>query len=122
VNFLFLTWPPVTDENPDRQTDIAEHLVRMRVDPEVRLRRLATLGALLDAGARSRPRGFAARLHGALPDWKELGSFLVWLVLAVVVVGALVAVTLAAASLLVMALWYVLRWLTALPRWLRDAA
>jgi len=122
VNFLFLTWPPVTDENPDRQTDIAEHLVRMRVDPEVRLRRLAALGALLDAGALSRPRGLAARFRGALPDWKELGSFMGWLVLAVVVVGALVAVTLAAASLLVMALWYVLRWLTALPRWLRDAA
>lgn len=120
VNFLFLTWPPVTEENVERQTGIASQLVRMRVDPEARLHRLAALGALLDAGMPLRPRGLAALVRKALREWKDLVSLLGLLVVAIVVVGALVAVTLAMASLLLMALWYVLRWLTALPRWLRS--
>jgi Zn-dependent protease with chaperone function len=118
VNFLFLDWPAVTPENAAQQTAAASYLVRMRLDPEVRLRRLAALGALLASGAPVRPSGLRARLSAALPDPKELGSFLGWLVLAVAVVGLLVAATLAAASLLLMALWYLLRWITAPLRWL----
>jgi hypothetical protein len=38
-------------------------------------------------------------------------------VIAPVLVAMLIAVTLAAASVLLIGLWYVLRWVTALPRW-----
>jgi hypothetical protein len=60
-----------------------------------------------------------ARLRGALPDGKELGTAIGWSVIALVLAALLVAATLAAASVLLIALWYVLRWVTALPRWMR---
>jgi hypothetical protein len=111
VNFLFPVWPAVTEEIAARETDIATLIVGMRLDPADRLERLAALGAQMEA-----------RPHRALPDWRELGSAIGWGMLAIVSAVILVGVTLAAASLLLMGLWYVLRWVTALPRWLRGAA
>ena len=111
VNFLFPVWPAVTDEIAARETDIATLIVGMRLDPADRLERLAALGAQMEA-----------RPHRALPDWRELGSAIGWGMLAIVSAVILVGVTLAAASLLLMGLWYVLRWVTALPRWLRGVA
>ena len=88
-------------------------------NPEVRLERLAALGAALESGATAAPHGLVARLRGALPDWKELGTAIGWSLIALVAVAALIAVTLAAASVLLIALWYVLQWVTALPKWVR---
>jgi Zn-dependent protease with chaperone function len=117
VNFLFPVWSPVTEQSAARQTEIAAYVVGMRLDPKVRLERLAALGAALDTGATAAPRGLVARLRGALPDGKELRTAIVWSVIALVLVAMLIAVTLAAASVLLITLWYVLRWVTALPRW-----
>jgi hypothetical protein len=60
-----------------------------------------------------------ARVRGALPDWRELGAAIGWGLVAIVGLAVLIAVTLAAASLLLMGLWYLLRWVTAAPRWHR---
>jgi len=119
VNFLFPVWSPVTEQSAARQTEIAANVVGMRLDSKVRLERLAALGAALESGATAAPHGLAARLRGALPDGKELGTAIGWSVIALVLVAMLVAVTLAAASVLLIGLWYVLRWVTALPRWIR---
>ena len=119
MNFLFPVWSPVTEESAARQTEIAAYVVGMRLDTEARLERLAALGAALESGATAAPRGLVARLRGALPDWKELRTAIGWTVIALVSVAVLIAVTLAAASVLLIALWYVLRWVTALPRWMR---
>jgi hypothetical protein len=80
------------------------------MDPADRLERLAALSALLETGP------------PAPADWKELGSAIMWGLLAIVSAIILVGVTLAVASLLLMGQWHVLRWVTALPRWLRGAA
>jgi hypothetical protein len=117
VNFLFPVWPPVTEESAARQTEIASYVVGMRLDPKVRLERLAALGAALESGASTPPHGLVARLRAALPDWKELGATVGWSLIALVGGAVLVAVTLAAASVLLISLWYVLQWVTALPRW-----
>jgi Zn-dependent protease with chaperone function len=119
VNFLFPVWSPVTEQSAARQTEIAAYVVGMRLDPKVRLERLAALGAALESGATAEPHGLVARLRGALPDWRELRTAIGWSVIAIVAVAVLIAVTLAAASVLLIALWYVLRWVTALPRWIR---
>lgn len=119
VNFLFPVWPPATEESAARQTEVAAYIVGMRLDTEARLERLAALGAALDSEETTPPHGLVARLRRALPDWKELGTVIGWSVIALVAVAALIAVTLAAASVLLIALWYVLRWVTALPRWVR---
>jgi hypothetical protein len=119
VNFLFPVWPPVTEQSAARQTEIAAYVVGMRLEPTARLERLAALGAALDSGVTSGPHGLVARLRAALPDWKELRTAIGWSVVALVAVAALIAVTLAAASVLLIALWYVLQWVTAIPRWVR---
>jgi hypothetical protein len=117
VNFLFPVWPPVTEQSAAQQTEIAAYVVGMRLDSKVRLERLAALGAALESGATAAPQGLWARLRGALPDGKELRTAIGWSVIALVLVAMLIAVTLAAASVLLIGLWYVLRWVTALPRW-----
>ncbi len=89
------------------------------LESKVRLERLAALGAALESGETAAPHGLMARLRDALPDWKELGTAIGWGVIALLSVAALIAVTLAAASVLLIALWYVLQWVTALPRWIR---
>jgi Zn-dependent protease with chaperone function len=122
VNFLFPVWPAVTEEIAARETDIATLIVGMRLDPADRLERLAALGALVEARPPVPRDALIDRVRRALPDWRDLGSAIGWGVLAIVSAIVLVGVTLAAASLLLMGLWYVLRWVTALPRWLRGAA
>jgi Zn-dependent protease with chaperone function len=122
VNFLFPVWPAVTEEVAARETHVATLIVGMRLDPADRLERLAALGAGVGTEPPASREGRIARMRRALPDRKELGSAILWGVLAIVSVIVLVGVTLAAASLLLMGLWYVLRWVTALPRWLRGAA
>ena len=119
MNFLFPVWPPVTEESAARQTEIASYVVGMRLDPKVRLERLAALGAALESEASTPPQGPVARLRAALPDWKELGTTVGWSLIALGGGAVLVAVTLAAASVLLIGLWYVLQWVTALPRWVR---
>ncbi len=119
VNFLFPVWPAVTDESAARQTEVAAGIVGMRLEPAARLERLAALGAILEAGVPVARPGPAARLRALLPDWRELGVAIGTGILAIAIVAMLIAVTLAAASLLLMGLWYLLRWLTAPPRWLR---
>ena len=119
VNFLFPVWSPVTEQSAARQTEIAAYVVGMRLDSKVRLERLAALGAALESGATAAPHGVGARLRGALPDGKEFRTAIVWSVIALVLVAMLIAVTLAAASVLLIGLWYVLQWVTALPRWIR---
>jgi Zn-dependent protease with chaperone function len=119
VNFLFPVWSPVTEQSAARQTEIAAYVVGMRLDPKARLKRLAALGAALDSGATTAPHGLVARFRATLPDWKELRTAIGWSVVALVAVAALIAVTLTAASMLLIALWYVLQWATAVPRWVR---
>jgi Zn-dependent protease with chaperone function len=122
VNFLFPVWPAVTEEIAARESDIATFIVGMRLDPADRLERLAVLGALLETGRPAQRRAILDRVRHAVPDWRELGAALGWGMLAIASAVILVGVTLVAASLLLMGLWYVLRWATALPRWLRGAA
>jgi hypothetical protein len=50
----------------------------MRLESKVRLERLATLGAALESGATAAPQEVVARLRGALPDGKELGTAIGW--------------------------------------------
>jgi Zn-dependent protease with chaperone function len=110
MNFLFPVWPPVTEENAARETEIATFVIGMRLEPEARLKQLAALGAAFESGAAAAPR----------EGWKELGLAVGWGLLGLASVAVLMAVTLAAASVLLMALWYVLRWVTVLPRWIRG--
>ena len=108
VHFLFPVWLPVTDQPASQFTTASTNVVGMRLDPEPRLRRLAMLGAMLADQQHVR---LAARIRAALPDWRELGSALGWGVVAVVLISILVAVTVLAASLLLLVPWYALRWL-----------
>jgi Zn-dependent protease with chaperone function len=119
VNFLFPAWPAVTGERAAGQTAVAAGIVGMRLDPAERLERLAALGASLQAGVPFARPGLAARLRAALPDRSELVEAIRGGFLAVGIVTLLIAVTLVAASLLLMGLWYLLRWLSAPLRWLR---
>jgi len=108
VHFLFPVWVPVTDQPVSEFTGASTNIVGMRLDPEPRLRRLATLGASMAGDTHVR---FASRVRAALPDWGELRTAVKWTILAILVVSLLMVVTLLAASLLLMLLWYVLRWL-----------
>ena len=74
VNFLFPVWPAVTEESAARQTEVAAYVVGMRLEPAGRLKRLAALGATLEAAAPGRHPGLVARVRDALPDGRELGA------------------------------------------------
>jgi Zn-dependent protease with chaperone function len=111
VYFLFPVWVPVTNQAASEFTGASANVVGMRLDPEPRLRQLAALGASMDADARVR---LGARIRAALPSWTELRAALGWLILAAVAVALLMAVTLLSASVLLIVLWYVLRWVAML--------
>ena len=113
VHFLFPVWVPVTDVPPSQFTTASTNVVGMRLEPEPRLRHLAELGAALEDTRRVR---FVERLRAALPNWRELGTAIGWGIVAVALIALLIAVTVLAASLLLLIPWYVLRWLTALTR------
>ena len=85
----------------------------MRLEPEPRLRQLAQLGAALQSTHRVR---LGERIRAAVPNWRELGAAVGWGIVAVVLIALLIAVSVVAASLLLLIPWYVLRWLTALAR------
>lgn len=106
ANFLFPVWVPISDQSAARQTEAAAHIVGMRLEAAPRLKRLQALGARLEsADTGPRPR-WRERLKQALPDRKELTTAVLWGMVALLGVGILLAVTLAAASLLLMALWW----------------
>lgn len=104
--FLFPAWVPVTaDVN---RTEAAANIIGMRLDPDPRVEHIVALGAMLDERV-TRPtwRTRLSRLGTA----KEVGLFLFWAVAATVVTTVLMAITLAAASLLLMGLWHLGRWI-----------
>ena len=106
--FLFPVWVPITDKSAASQTEAAAHIVGMRLEAAPRLKRLAALGARLDAGADLIPRGLAARIRDALPNGRELITAVGWGLLCVLLLGVLIGVTLAGASLALMLLWWAL--------------
>lgn len=105
--FLFPVWVPISEQSAARQTEAASNVVGMRLEPTPRLARLAALGAQLEAGAFPRP-GWRERLRAHAPDPRELGRFVGWGVVAILGVISLLVITLAAASGLLMALWWAL--------------
>ncbi|HET9512952.1 MAG TPA: hypothetical protein VFO95_03405, partial [Gemmatimonadales bacterium] len=106
ANFLFPVWVPITDQSAARQTEAAAHIVGMRLEAAPRLKRLEALGARLESADPGPRPGWRERLQQALPDRKELATALAWGLVALLGAGLLLAVTLAAASLLLMALWW----------------
>ena len=103
--FLFPVWVPVTEPNANR-TEAASNIIGMRLDPDPRVEDIVALGALLDMDVR-RP-GWRKRLE-RLGTWKDVGLFAFWAVAAVLVTAVLIVFTLAAASLILIALWHLLR-------------
>ena len=121
VNFLFPVWPPAAEETVKEATDVATFIVGMNLEPKARLAGLAALGASLNAGALDAPAPLTARAREALPSWKDLRGILLMGAVAIITLVALIAMTLAAAPVLLMVLWVVLGWFTAPLRWLRGA-
>jgi len=107
VHFLFPVWVPVTNQSASEFTGASTNVVGMRLDPEPRLRHLAALGASMEAPARVR---LASRIRAAWPSWTELRTALGWTILAGAAVLLLAVITVLSASLVLMLLWYVLRW------------
>jgi hypothetical protein len=107
VHFLFPVWVPADRPPNEEFPGASTYVARMRLEPEPRLRRLAALGASPEPQHHVR---LAARIRAALPSWRELGSFIGLAILAVALIATLVAVTVLSASLILMLLWYVLRW------------
>ncbi len=121
VHFLFPVWPAATVETAKEATDVAMFIVGMNLNPKARLVRLAALGASLQAGALDAPAPLLARIRDALPSWDDTRAVLLLGMTALLLVVALIAVTLAAASVLLMVLWVVLGWITAPLRWLSGS-
>jgi len=106
--FLFPVWVPITSEADANRTEAAANVIGMRLDPDPRVEDIVALGAMLDTDVR-RP-GWRTRLsrYGTA---KDVGLFATWTVAAIAITVVLIAVTLAAASLVLMALWHLGRWL-----------
>jgi hypothetical protein len=105
--FLFPVWVPISEHSAARQTEAASNVVGMRLEATPRLARLAALGAELETGHLPR-RGWWERLRALAPDPGELGRFVGWGVVAILGVTSLLVITLVAASLLLMVLWWAL--------------
>ena len=105
--FLFPVWTPVTDQNANRP-EAASNIVGMRLETEPRTESIVALGAMLDTQVR-RP-GLRTRL-ARLGTWKDLRTAVGWGIVAVTLSVVLMAVTLAAASLILMLIWSVGAWL-----------
>jgi len=114
VHFLFPVWVPATDQPASEFIPASTNIVGMRLDAEPRVRRLAELGATMEGGG-ARVR-LASRLRAALPDWGELRAAVKYSILATLTVSLLMVVTLLAASLMLMVLWYVLEWIASVVR------
>jgi hypothetical protein len=123
VSFLFPVWPAATrEETVNEATAVAAFIVGMNPDPKARLARLAALGARLNSGTPDGAVPQSARIRDALPSRDDLRAILVLATVAVLIVVALIAVTLAAASVLLMVLWVVLGWVAAPLRWAVGSA
>jgi Zn-dependent protease with chaperone function len=110
VNFLFPIWDPAVDSDQTR-TDVASVLLGMHLPLEARLRRLQRLGARADVVIPA-----AARSSSTLRD---LPGFLGWLAVATLLVGALLAVNVVVAALLLYLLGWVLDVvLVTVPGWI----
>jgi Zn-dependent protease with chaperone function len=114
VNFLFPVWDPDVDKDQTR-TDIASALLRMHLPMDTRLKRLERLGALRGAAPGSK----------APVNWgeevRELGKFVGWLAVALLLLGALMVFSAVAAAALLWLLWWVLNWVfVAIPGWFRG--
>jgi hypothetical protein len=105
--FLFPVWTPITEQNANRP-EAASNIVGMRLETAPRIESVVALGAMLDTAVH-RP-GLRARL-ARLGTWKDLRTAVFWGVLAIILSVVLMAVTLAAASLILMLIWNAGRWL-----------
>ena len=105
--FLFPVWKPVTEADMSR-TEAAANIIGMRLDPDPRVEDIVALGAMLDTDVRQ--PGWRTRLQ-RMGSAKDVGLFAFWAVAAIMVTLVLVAITLAAASLVLMAIWHLGRWI-----------
>jgi Zn-dependent protease with chaperone function len=105
--FLFPVWTPITAQNAN-QPEAASNIVGMRLETEARIENIVALGAMLDEAV-NRPN-LRARL-ARLGTWKDLRVAVWWGAVAIIMSVVLMAVTLAAASLILMLLWHVGQWL-----------
>lgn len=117
VYLLFPVWVPVSEANVARAEQGAGRIVGMRLEAEPRLESLAQLGAALADGAPR--RSVRERFRAAVGTPREIGMLVVWTAVAVVGLGALVAMSLVLTTALLAALWWVAGWLTAPLRWAR---
>jgi hypothetical protein len=107
VHFLFPVWVSVSEQRPEATSAASANLARMRLQTEPRLHRLAALGASTDLAG-------GVRLWSRIRDpkaWKELGSVIGLAILVTAGLALLLAVTVLSASVILIGLWYVLRWL-----------
>jgi Zn-dependent protease with chaperone function len=105
VNFLFPVWVGITNQTAAQLADASSNVPAMRLETEPRLQQLAALGADLEHVRQT------SWLRSVLPTWHDLRFFIFWGVAATAIVGLLLVVTLVSASLLLMALWWLLAWL-----------
>jgi Zn-dependent protease with chaperone function len=106
--FLFPVWVPIKSEADANRTEAASNVIGMRLDPDPRIEDIVALGAMLDTDVRQ--PGWRTRL-ARLGTAKDVGLFAFWSVAATAVTVVLGVVTLAAASLVLMALWQLGGWL-----------
>jgi hypothetical protein len=108
--FLFPIWVPISDTNAS-QGEAASHIVGMRLETDPRIESIVALGAML--GTDVRQPGWRTRLS-RLGTWKDMRTFAGWGVVAIVLCAVLIAVTLAVASLVLLAFWHAGRLLNPL--------
>ena len=109
VNFLFPVWVGVTNQSAAQFADASSNVPAMRLETEPRLEHLATLGGDSDGVRRT------SWLRSVLPAWRDVRFFMVWGTAATAILGLLLIVTLVSASLLLMALWWLLSKLRSGP-------
>jgi Zn-dependent protease with chaperone function len=114
VNFLFPIWDPEVDKDQTR-TDIGSALLRMHIPVEARLKRLERLGALRGAAPGSK----------APVQWgeevRDLGKFVGWLAVSLLLLGALMVFSAVAAAALLWLLWWMLNLVfVGIPGWFRG--
>ncbi len=111
VNFLFPIWDPKVDFDKTR-TDIGSALLRMHLPVEARLKRLERLGAIGEAAP-----GTKAPIKWG-EELRELGEFLGWLCVSLLLLGTLMVFSAAAAAALLWLLWWMLNWVfVVMPGW-----
>jgi len=115
VHFLFPVWVKPTDQPATATTVASTNLARMQLPLEPRLRRLAALGASMESSRRVR---LWTRVRAAMPEAKELGQLVGLVLLVVAGLAVLLVVTVLSASLLLIVLWYLVRWVLAPFKWL----